>query len=1084
MESAPAPTAPAPQARERDPRDYTPKHLADKILTQKSALEGERKQVSVLFADVKSSLDIQEGIDPEDWHRIMDRFFQILADGVHRFEGTVNQYTGDGIMALFGAPIAHEDHAQRACYAALHLADALRDYARTLRRERGLDFSTRMGINSGEVVVGRIGDDLRMDYTAQGQTVGLAARMEALAEPGKAYLTGYAADRVKGYFDLEDLGAFNVKGVSDPIPVFELAGTGSLRTRFDVSRARGLTRFVGREADLHVLESAFETARQGKGRAVGIVANAGVGKSRLCFEFAESCRARGTVVLHASGVAHGKNLPLLPILELFRAYFGIDERDDPRSAREKMAGRLLLIDESFREVLPLIFDFLGVPDPERPAPAMDPEARQRRVVAVIRRLIERGNPDGFLIVIEDLHWVDDASEAFVAAYVDAISGGPGLLLLNFRPEYRADWMQKSWYQQLPLDPLGPEAIRSLLRDLLGDDASTQGLADRIHERTEGNPYFTEEIVRSLVESGALQGTRGKYRLTAPVDSLEVPYSVHAVLSARIDRLAEREKQLLQKAAVLGKEFAEPLLADVAELPASELADALAALCNAEFIHQQELYPIAEYAFAHPLTQEVALGSQLQDQRRRTHGQVARALQAAEPERLDENAALLAHHFEEAGETLDAARFHARAGAWMGTKDLDGTMRHWQRVRDLARQLPEDDETLELRLQGCAQILITGGFRMGLSEAAVDELYAEGSQLARRTGNRAIEVTLRMAYGGRLITLGRIRENLELALSTARDADELGLHLLRVGSRLGAAYANLHAGRLEESLTWIEQGAELVGSDMELGRDFFGFSYLVWFATNRAFLLSLLGRLEEAHQGFVRALRVARDSGVPENLGWTSGIVGNFAELTGEVVSDELGDAKATAHESLRIAEEMGSVFSRVVAHYAVGSAYVAAGDVAEAARSLDTGLELARSARAALDFETLMLARLAQARHAQGDPGAARQAAEEAIVLAKERGQPYAELLGQLELARALCVEPGAKARGPIEEALSRTSLLIEETGARVIEPRVAEARAELSRACGDPSAAEQHWLEAQRLYEEIGATGHARRLAGLLGTS
>jgi class 3 adenylate cyclase len=372
-----------------EPRAYTPKHLADKILTSRAALEGERKQVTVLFADVKGSMELAERVDPEEWHRLLDRFFQILTEGVHRFEGTVNQYTGDGVMALFGAPIAHEDHAQRACYTALHAMGALRSWTREVKREHGIEFSVRMGLNSGDVVVGRIGDDLRMDYTAQGHTVGLAARMEGLAEPGKPYLTRATAERVRGYFELEDLGAFNVKGATDPVSVFELVGVGALRTRFDVSRSRGLTRFVGRDADMQVLESALASAKLGRGRAVGIVADAGVGKSRLCFELVERCRAGGLTVLQGSGVPHGKNIPLLPILDIFRAYFAVDERDEPRRAREKIAGRLLLADESFRDVLPLVFDFFGVPDPARPAPPMDAEARQRRLVAVVRRLIER-----------------------------------------------------------------------------------------------------------------------------------------------------------------------------------------------------------------------------------------------------------------------------------------------------------------------------------------------------------------------------------------------------------------------------------------------------------------------------------------------------------------------------------------------------------------------------------------------------------------------------------------------------------------------------------------------------------------------
>jgi class 3 adenylate cyclase/tetratricopeptide (TPR) repeat protein len=1072
------PGAPQPADRERAPREYTPRHLAEKILTQRSAIEGERKQVTVLFADVKSSLHIQEGIDPEDWHQIMDRFFQILAEGVHRFDGTVNQYTGDGIMALFGAPIAHEDHAQRACYAALHLSDGLRDYARQLRRERGLDFSTRMGLNSGEVVVGKIGDDLRMDYTAQGQTVGLAARMETLAEPGKVYLTGQTTERVKGYFELEDLGIFNVKGVSDPIPVSELVGVGSLRTRFDVSRARGLTRFVGRDPDMKVLDSALESAKQGKGRAVGLVADAGVGKSRLCFEFAERCRAKGVAVLQGSGVAHGKNIPLLPILEIFRAYFGIDERDEPRQAREKVAGRLLLIDESFREVLPLVFDFLGIPDPERPAPRLGAEARQRRLITVMRRLIERGNPDGFVILIEDLHWLDAASDEFVAAYVEAISSGPGLLLLNFRPEYRADWMGKTWYQQLPLEPLGPDAIRELLDDLLGDDTSVEGLSARIHERTQGNPYFTEEIVRSLVESNALQGSRGAYRLTSPVESLAVPYSVHAVLSARIDRLAEREKQVLQNAAVIGKEFTEPILAAVADLPDAELASALAALCSAEFIHQQSLYPIAEYAFAHPLTQEVALGSQLQEQRRSAHAAVARALQESEPERLDENAALLAHHLEEAGEPLQAARFHARAATWAGTRDLHGTLRHWQRVRELVRTLPESDECTGLRVVACLQILVVGGFRLGLSEAAVDEIFQEGRELAEHLDNMAILIPLQAAYGARLVGLGRVREYLDLTLANLENAESTRVQEARAGTRVGAAYATYLVGRLRECLSYIEEGIEIIGDDLEMGRRDFGFSYRVFMAQNRASLLAAMGKIQEATHGYQDAFRVARDSGVPENLGWISGSVAQLALYSGELAFDELGDARAAAREALRIAENLGSSFSRGAAYSSAGLAHLVAGEWGEARRCFADVLDLSRTHRIGLEFEALNLAYLARAERGDGEARAARLTAEESVALAQERGQPFWEIQGQLALAEALAADRSSKTRSRAEQALQRAAELVQETGGLALEPQILEARASLAGSFGDPVERERHLREALRLYGALGATGHARRVA------
>src|SRR5436190_5784049 len=434
-----------------DPRSYTPKHLAEKILSSRGALEGERKQVTVLFADVKGSMELAERLDPEEWHRILERFFAILTDGVRRFEGTVNQYTGDGIMALFGAPIAHEDHAQRACYAALHLQQKLRRYADEMRLEHGLGFSVRMGLNSGEVVVGQIGDDLRMDYTALGHTVGLAARMEQMADAGKALLTGHTAKLVSGYFQLRDLGETRIKGLTDLLHVFELEGVGRMRTRLDVSHARGFSRFVGRQSEMAALEAALARATAGNAQVVGVVAEPGTGKSRLCYEFAERCRAREIPIYEGHGVPHGKAIPLLPALEFQRSAFGITEQDTARAARDKIAGRMLLLDETLIEGLPLMFDFLGVSDPERPAPPLGPEARQRQLLDLIRRLARaRSAREPAIILFEDLHWFDRASEEFIENVVEMAPGNRTLLLLNFRPEYHATWMQRSYYQQLPL----------------------------------------------------------------------------------------------------------------------------------------------------------------------------------------------------------------------------------------------------------------------------------------------------------------------------------------------------------------------------------------------------------------------------------------------------------------------------------------------------------------------------------------------------------------------------------------------------------------------------------------------------------
>src|SRR5437870_2420877 len=727
----------------RAPRDYTPRHLAEKILGSRSALEGERKQVTVLFADVKGSMDLAEQVDPEVYHQVMERFAALLAEGVHRFEGTVTQFTGDGVMALFGAPIAHEDHARRACYAALHLSEALRRYANELRLSRGLNFSVRMGLNSGEVVVGKIGDDLRMDYTAQGHTVGLAQRMEQLAEPGKVFLTERTARLVAGFFTLRDLGESAVKGVAAPLCVYELEGVGALRTRLDVARARGFSRFVGRADEMAALEAALARAREGQGQVVGVVADAGVGKSRLCYEFAERCRARGLRIYETHCVAHGKMIPFLPVLELLRGYFGITEQDTDQVAREKIAGRLLLLDRELTEALPLVFDFLGIADPAEPPPRMDPEARQRQLFAA---------------------------------------------------------------------------------------------AGRIGERTAGNPFFVEEIVQALVESGTLAGAKGTYRLTRPVEDVAIPATVQGILAARIDRLSEREKSVLQTAAVIGREFGETVLARVAELPAEELGAALRALEGAELVYEQVLFPEVEYAFKHPLTQEVAYRSQLADRRARVHAAVARAIAALYPEKLDERAALLAHHWEAAGNLLEAARWSRRAAEWAGTNDTAEALRHWGKVRTLLERVPESAETSALGLRARAMMLDIG-FRLGMPEEEAATLFAEGRALGERSGDAALLAYLVSRYATVRGTAGCVEDYLGHAVESLRLAGKTDRNL-ELQLMVSAAHPHYLVGRLGDALRLIDTYLDSAGETPV--PTFGGFNvhaFAVWF---RSMLLFELG----------------------------------------------------------------------------------------------------------------------------------------------------------------------------------------------------------------------------------------------------
>ncbi len=640
----------------RDLRSYTPAHLADRILTTRSALEGERKQVTVLFADIEGSTGLSRRLGAEAWHRMLDAYFRILADGVHRFEGTLNQFTGDGIMALFGAPVAHEDHAQRACHAALLLARELARFAESRQKRDGVRISVRIGLNSGEVVVGKIGDDLRMDYTAQGHTVALAARIQEIAPAGGVALSEHTARLVEGFFNLRDLGAAAPKGFAEPVGVFALESEGPLRTRLDRSRARGLATLIGRSSELAMLEAALEQSRAGNAQALALVGDAGIGKSRLAFEFAARCRRDELTLCESHCPAHGGTLPLFAIAELLRSYFGIGEADAAAAARDKVTRRLAALAPAFAPMLPCVLRTLSLEESAR-ARALPEAEEQQRLAEFLRRWVQAASAaTPLVLLLDDLHWIDPRSHALLDDLVEAMGWTRTLLVANYRPEYRADWLRGSYCRALALGPLGPDERRMLRHDLLGDDPSLDGFARQIDARAAGNPLFIEEIVRAASGAGRLEGEPGAYRLARADDAGELPATVQAVLAGRIDRLHEREKQLLQDAAVIGSPFDPALLERVSGIAAPESAESLARLALLGFVESAD----AGYAFRHPLVQEVAYQAQLESRRATLHAEVARALESIHAERVGEKAALIAHHWDAAGRPHEAARWRARA----------------------------------------------------------------------------------------------------------------------------------------------------------------------------------------------------------------------------------------------------------------------------------------------------------------------------------------------------------------------------------------------------------------------------------------
>jgi class 3 adenylate cyclase len=601
-----------------------PTHLAEKILTSRGALEGERKQVTVLFADLKDSTELIKDLDPEAAQQLIDPAIHMMMDAVHRFEGTVNQVLGDGIMALFGAPIAHEDHALRACYAALAMQAAMQLYAENVRRQHGAALRIRIGLNAGEVVVRAIGNDLHMDYSAVGQTVHLAARMEQLAPPGSILLTAATLRLVEGLVRVTALGPLPVKGLPEPVEGFELLGASELRRRLQVAAARGLTRFVGRQTELAALYQAVERARAGHGQVVAAVGEAGVGKSRLVYEVVHSHRLQGWLVL-----------------DLLKRYTHVEDRDETRTIRAKVTGQVLTLDEALQESVPALLWLLDALPEAHPFLSLDPPQRRRRTLDVLKRvLVRESQVQPLPLVFEDLHWIDAETQALLDSLVESL---PTVrLLVNYRPEYQHGWGSKTYYTQLRLDPLPPANAEEFLQALLGDDPSLVPLKQLLIARTQGNPFFLEESVRALVEAGVLVGERGAYYLATLLDSLQVPVTVQAVLAARIDRLPPEEKRLLQTAAVIGTEVPLPLLQAIADLPEEALHRGLAHVQAAEFLYEARLFPDLAYTFKHALTHEVAYGTILQERRRALHASIVEASEMLY-DRLTDQVERLAHH---------------------------------------------------------------------------------------------------------------------------------------------------------------------------------------------------------------------------------------------------------------------------------------------------------------------------------------------------------------------------------------------------------------------------------------------------------
>ena len=653
--------------------------------------EGERKTVTALFADIKGSMDLMEDLDPEEARTVVDPALKLMIDACRRYDGYVVQSTGDGIFALFGAPLAHEDHPQRALFAALRMQDEMRRYSTKLREAGNPPLEARVGVNTGETVVRSIKTgDAHTEYTPIGHSTSLASRMQTLAPTGSIAVTEATQKFCAGYFSFKALGPTRVKGVTEPVNVFEVTGIGPLRTRLQRAAGRGFSKFVGRQREMDAMKHAAAQAKAGHGQIVAAIAEAGVGKSRLFFEFKATSQAgkavsqSGWMVLETFSVSHGKATTFLPLIELLSNYFNISAEDDARRRREKVAGRLAILDPSLEDTRPYIFALLGIADNADPhrqweqnldrleeylqslqkkdtLAQMDPQIQRRRTLDAIKRILIRESLNQPLMVIcEDLHWIDNETQAFLNLLADSIGTARILLLVNYRPEYSHSWSNKTYYTQLRLDPLGKESADEMLASLLGDDVGLDALKRLIIERTEGNPFFMEETVQVLLDEGALV-RNGATKLTRPLGELKIPPTVQAILTSRIDRLPPDEKDLLQTLAVLGKEFSLPLVRHVAGKPLDEIDQMLNDLQLAEFIYEQPAFGDIEYTFKHALTREVVYGGLLKERRKLLHKQIGVAIETLYAGQLDGHLGELARHYSLSPDAQKAVEYLHLAG---------------------------------------------------------------------------------------------------------------------------------------------------------------------------------------------------------------------------------------------------------------------------------------------------------------------------------------------------------------------------------------------------------------------------------------
>ncbi|GLC95406.1 adenylate/guanylate cyclase domain-containing protein [Cupriavidus sp. TA19] len=1044
---------------------FPPSHLAERIRADRAAHEfrrnraGERKTITVLFADMAASTALIHDRDPEEAHHLITPVIELMMEAVHQYEGFVAKSLGDGILALFGAPIAHEDHPNRALFAALSMQEAIRRHSEQLRLEQGISLQIRIGVHSGEVVVRSIRkDSLTADYDPVGQTIHIASRLEAIAAPSSILVSDTTHRLTEGYFEFNALGATQIKGIPEPVAVFELLGIGPRRTRLQVAEYRGLTRFVGREIELNTLQEALKRTRLEGGQIVAVVGEAGVGKSRLLHEF-KVC-SLGCLVLETFSVSHGKAFAYLPLIELLKSYFQITAQDDKGRCREKVTGKLLILEQELEEILPYLFHLLGINEGCSSLADMGAGLRRERTFNAITRLLvceSRNRP--VEILFEDVQWLDNETEAFLAYLIERTANARILLLLNYRSEFRATWPHQDNYTELRLERLGPAAAQGLLDDLMGADHELGGLKQLILEKTEGNPFFMEEVVKTLAEEEAFLGEPGNYRIKATRAELHIPTTVQGVLAARMDRLPRAERELLQTLAIVGKEFTLSLVQRVSEQPEACLHPLLAVLQAGEFIYSRPSFPEANYSFKHALTQEVAGNSLLSEQRVALHERTGRAIEILFGHQLKDHCNELAHHYSLSGNIPKAVEYLHCAGRKAIDHSAHGdAINHLNKALAMTTCLADPKEQvrqeLALRITIGQALIAVKGFAASEVEANYTRaltLCASGEEPSKlfqvKLGLRTF--LLIRAHHQKAYELGG--ELLSLAESTKNPVWLGQAHVALGGASLFLGKFRIARAHLEQGLAHYEPEqhpvhAELYGQDLGVR----GLSFL-------ARSLWYLGYPSQAGNKSLEALALARKVSHPISMALA---LVYAAEL--HQYRDEPHLTRQHADAAIALSTEQGFPFWLAWGTILQGWAIAEQGDIEEGIAKIQHGLAAYRDTGAEFElpyFFALAAQVYGKARKIQ----LGLDALTDALAIASNKGERYFEaelhrLKGILLLPRSSPIHGMPTDCEVSKECFYRAIKIARQQDAKSLELRAALSLARLPQHNGEAKAA-QHTL-------------------------